>query len=208
MPKYTFNPDAFFKEKMLRVLTEKKFILDIGGGLRVDPKRGNRYSAKTEWMRPYLEKLEYKILDPVPDYSPDYIGDIHHLEFADNSIDAILCLSVLEHVENPIQACQEMYRVLKPGGFCLTYIPLLYYYHAEGTYYKDYWRFTKDTIDILFKPYSEYGKYALRGALATWIHISPLGKNKILARAARFLDLVMKKTKSNQVSGYYIFAIK
>ncbi len=89
------------------------------------------------------------------DYNPDIIGDIHNLPFADNSIEAIVCLAVLEHVENPFKACAEIHRVLKPGGFCLITLPFLYYYHAEKGYYKDYWRFTKDAVELLFQDFSK-----------------------------------------------------
>lgn len=200
--------ENFYKEKLTKILSEKRSLLDIGGGLRVDTKRGNRYSAATEWMRPLIEKIEYKILDPVPDYNPDYIGDIHRLEFANNSLEAIICISVLEHVENPIQACTELHRVLKPGGYCFVYVPFLYYYHAEKGYYRDYWRFTKDTLEMLFKDFSSIELQQLRGALATWLHISPLGKYKLLARAAEWGDKMLNKERSSQTSGYYVFLKK
>ena len=101
-----------------------------------------------------------------------------------------------------------MYRVLKKGGYAFIYIPFIYYYHAEKGYYRDYWRFTGDSIELLFKNFEIKEVQEVRGALETWIHLSPLGKVAFFKYAARFLDKVSGKHKSKQVSGYNIFLIK
>lgn len=200
--------DTFFKERMQRILTEKPRLIDIGGGLRALKKRGNRFDPSRAWMAPLLSKIDYKVLDPVPDFGPDIVGDIHKLPFADNSEDAVVCLAVLEHVEDPAQAARELYRVLKPGGFCLVYVPFLFYYHAEVGYYKDYWRFTKDALELIFKPFSVKEFQSVRGALGTWLHISPLGRSKLLTALFRLFDRTLGKEDSRQVSGYYLFLVK
>ena len=200
--------DQFFKEKMTKMLLDKKRIIDIGGGLRVLEKRGNRFNKERSWMLPLLQKVEYLIMDPVPDYAPDIVGDIHLLPFKDNSEDAIVCIAVLEHVENPFKASAEMHRVLKSGGYCFIYVPFLYYYHAEKTYYKDYWRFTKDSLGILFKDYSSMEIAPVRGAIGTLVRLSPLGRWKMFENIAYFLDKITGKLQSKQVSGYYIFLVK
>lgn len=200
--------DTFFKERMQKILSEKSRLIDIGGGLRALKKRGNRFDPSRAWMAPLLERIDYKVLDPVPDFAPDIVGDIHKLPFADNSEDAIVCLAVLEHVEDPAQAARELYRVLKPGGYCLVYVPFLFYYHAEVGYYKDYWRFTKDALELIFQPFSVKELESVRGALGTWLHLSPLGRSKILTRVFRWLDRILGKENSRQVSGYYLFLVK
>jgi len=200
--------DKFFREKIKKIFTEKKMVLDIGAGLRILEEKGDRYDPSRRWILPYLSKVDYKIMDIIPDYHPDIIGDIHQLPFGDNSQEAIICMAVLEHVENPIQASKELHRVLKPNGYCFLYVPFLYYYHAKEDYYKDYWRFSKDAIDFLFKDFSNIERQSVRGALGTWLHISPLGRSKILVSLFNFLDRLFKKEESNQVSGYYIFVIK
>ncbi len=204
----TYAWDKFFQEKVTKILTEKKKVIDIGGGLRALKEKGNRYAEERSWITPLIERVDYKILDPVSDYHPDIVGDIHALPFQDNECEAIFCIAVLEHVENPIKACEELYRVLSSGGYCFVYVPFLYYYHAHKGYYKDYWRFTKDTIDILFKKFSQKEVHNVRGALSTWLHISPLGKSKFLVKIFNYLDGVFHKDKSNQTSGYYVFLIK
>ena len=111
--------DLFFEEKMKQIFQEKKKIVDIGGGLRVLKEKGNRFDPRRAWISEYLDKVDYKIVDPVPDYKPDIIGDIHDLPFEEDSLDAIICIAVLEHVENPFKAFAEMYRVLKKGDIAL-----------------------------------------------------------------------------------------
>ena len=55
------------------------------------------------------------------------IGDVKtgvcNLPFADGCFDVILCNHVLEHIPNDTKAMQELYRVLKPGGWGIFQIP-------------------------------------------------------------------------------------
>lgn len=50
-------------------------------------------------------------------------ADICHLPFDDNSYDVILCNHVLEHIPDDTKAMQELYRVMKPGGWGVFQIP-------------------------------------------------------------------------------------
>ena len=200
--------ELFFNYKIGQIFLEKKNIIDIGGGLRIDPKRNNRYDKTREWLVSLSKKVDYKIMDPVPDYSPDIVGDIHNLPFASNSVDAIICIAVLEHVEDPMKASREILRTLKPGGYTFIYVPFLYYYHAEKGYYKDYWRFTEDSLRMMFKDFSRFEICAVRGALGTWIRLSPLGRFKFIEDLFYILDKIFGKINSKQVSGYNIFLVK
>lgn len=200
--------EKFFREKIIHIFEENDTIIDIGGTLRVDKERGNRYDPNREWARPYIEKKKYLVLDPVPDYNPDIIGDIHDLQFEDNSQDAILCIAVLEHVENPIKACSEMYRVLKPGGMLFVYVPFLYPYHASPGYYGDYWRYPIDTINMLFKDFSKMEVDTVRGAFETWWYLSPFRSIPLSCQFMRMLDKLFKKEKTKQTSGYNVFLVK
>jgi SAM-dependent methyltransferase len=203
------NPwDKFFEEKIKIIFGEKKSVIDIGGGLRIDKDKGSRFDPQRSWIIPLAQKIEYKILDPVPDYHPDIIGNIHDLPLADNSQEAIICMAVLEHVENPMKAMEEIYRVLKPGGFCFLYMPFLFYYHAEPGYYSDYWRFTEDSIKLLCKNFFKIELCSVRGPIATWLHLNPIGKYRMVKFLSNWLDRVSGKTKSKQVSGYYVFLVK
>ena len=184
-------------------------IIDIGGGLRAVKGRGNRYDERLGALfGEALTKLKYEIVDPVPDYSPDIVGDIHALPLPDNSVDGVICIAVLEHVENPVLAMSELLRVVKSGGKVFLYVPFLYYYHAEVGYYHDYWRYTKDSLPVLARGFSRAEWQGGRGAFETWVHLSPFGRLPLMKTLARAIDTVSGKSKSNQVSGYFGLLVK
>lgn len=56
--------------------------------------------------------------------------DVHQIPFEDNSFDVVFCNHVLEHVEDDIQACKEINRVLKPQGWGIIQSPV---YDLEKT---------------------------------------------------------------------------
>lgn len=69
-----------------------------------------------------LKNLNYTTTDlesPIADVK----ADICNLPFKDNSYDIILCNHVLEHIPNDSKAIQELYRVMKPGGYGVFQIP-------------------------------------------------------------------------------------
>ena len=53
----------------------------------------------------------------------DVKADICDLPFKENEFDIVFCNHVLEHISNDTKAMQELYRVLKPGGFGIFQIP-------------------------------------------------------------------------------------
>lgn len=196
----------FYREKMVQICTEKPSLLDIGGGLRVAREGADRVRKDQEWLYELLKKIDYKIMDPVPDYKPDIVGDIHAMPFDNNTLDAIVCAAVLEHVEDPIRAAKELYRTLRPGGYCYIYVPFLYYYHPEPGYYKDYWRFTEDALRYMFRDFTTLEIEPIRGAIETWFHLNPVTQK--IEWLARILDKITGKDKTKQVSGYSVFLVK
>ncbi len=69
-----------------------------------------------------LKNLEYTTTDlesPIADVK----ADICDLPFENNSFDIIFCNHVLEHIPDDRKAMQELYRILKPGGFGIFQIP-------------------------------------------------------------------------------------
>jgi SAM-dependent methyltransferase len=70
---------------------------------------------------------------------PNVFADAAKLPFADESIDTVLLFQTLEHVERPLEAVEEIFRVLRAGGCLLLSVPMLYPLHDEP---HDYTRFT------------------------------------------------------------------
>ncbi|WP_299113307.1 class I SAM-dependent methyltransferase [uncultured Winogradskyella sp.] len=69
-----------------------------------------------------LDNLDYTttdLLSPIADVK----ADICNLPFEDNSYDIIVCNHVLEHIPDDTKAMQELYRVMKPGGYGIFQIP-------------------------------------------------------------------------------------
>ena len=60
---------------------------------------------------------------------PNVYADGQKLPFKQGSIDSILLLDVIEHLPNPEQCINEIYRVLKPEGKLLLRVPFMYPIH-------------------------------------------------------------------------------
>jgi ubiquinone/menaquinone biosynthesis C-methylase UbiE len=76
----------------------------------------------------------------------DAVGE--HLPLADNSIDLIVSLQVLEHTQKPEQVIREAFRVLKPGGF--LYLSYENYLSFWEPHYKVRW------LPLLPKPIGSF----------------------------------------------------
>lgn len=196
--------DIFAREKIVKIFSDKSLIIDIGGGLRAN--EHNNRGNQNPWLSEYLGKAEYKVLDKVPDHHPDIVGDVHELPLPDNSVDAILCIALLEHVEEPLRAMHEIHRVLKPGGYLFIYVPFLYYYHPMPGYYKDFYRFTYDGVRYMTRDFTTVEMQNVRGAFETVMNLLPIFSKRPLF--FNIVDRLFGKVSSRQTSGYYVFCIK
>ncbi len=197
--------DKFSNDKLRKIFTEKKLIVDIGGGLRLNPDKNNRSRSEWPWIKDLLKNVDYKILDKVADYKPDIVGDVHDLPFEDNSVDAFVAMCILTHVEEPQKAMREMYRCLKPGGYIFLFLPFLYYYHPMKGYYKDFYRFTQDGIEYMMQDFSSVEVQSVRGPISTLLNLIPMFSKK--TKKFDWLDRLFKPD-SKQVSGYNVFGVK
>ncbi len=66
-----------------------------------------------------LEYITSDLESPIADVK----ADICNLPFDDNSFNVVFCNHVLEHIIDDTKAMQELYRVLKKGGFGIFQIP-------------------------------------------------------------------------------------
>lgn len=145
-------PNLFGSEKKMCPCcgAEAKF-LAFGRPIRLDvicPSCGSfeRHRFVNIWLKENSEKIRGKrVLHFAPEeliaellsrQASEYIGadyavgkadrqlNIENLDLADASIDLVVCLHVLEHV-NDTAALSELYRVLAPGGEALLMFPII-----------------------------------------------------------------------------------
>lgn len=79
----------------------------------------------------------------------DVVGNVEKLPRAwTGRFSGIICSEVLEHVQRPWKAIDEMARCLRPGGALA--ITTLFAFPEHG-FPNDYWRFTRTTLDMLLE---------------------------------------------------------
>lgn len=126
----------------------RRFVAAPWGTDRLCPRCGSRDRHRALWLwlrdRMRLEETRLRLLHFAPENAlerrvrplTDYVtadlnpgaamvaADITRLPFPDDSFDAILCIHVLEHVDDDRAAVAELRRVLRPGGWAAVMVPI------------------------------------------------------------------------------------
>jgi len=130
-------------------------VVDIGAGGWDVPRK--LLNSKTTTYKTFDQKIYGASKNKV-----DVYGDIQNMPAQwSNYWDNALCLEVIECVQNPFAALDEIYRILKPGGILLLSAPYNYRAFHQGTWKdpkqgaQDYWRFTKMGLELLAKKFSK-----------------------------------------------------
>jgi SAM-dependent methyltransferase len=76
----------------------------------------------------------------------DILATAYETGLADETVDTILSTVVLEHLERPQDAIDEMHRILKPGGAVILSAPLFWHIHEAP---RDFYRYTKYGLSFL-----------------------------------------------------------
>jgi len=75
-------------------------------------------------------------------------ADVMQLDrFSPQSLDAVVSFETIEHVRDPMRACSEFLRVLKPGGMFVGSIPIMVF-HNPGTNFT--WQAALDFVRNMF----------------------------------------------------------
>lgn len=99
-------------------------------------------------------------LDMLPGDGVDIVHDLE--QPLDGQYDHVDCCSVLEHVRRPWLLAENIERLMAPGATILCVVPFVWRVHG---YPSDYWRFTKEALDVLFPNVDWYEKlYHSNGA--------------------------------------------
>ncbi len=111
-------------------------------------------------------------------------GNILHLPLKDNTIDAIYGGGVIEHFKNTKMAVDEMYRVLKVGGYAINTVP---YLNLASLSYRQLW--------------GNIPNMPILRQLAEFIHIKLLrGRHMIFGYEMSFLGTTL--TRIHKKSGF------
>jgi len=103
--------------------------------------------------------------DIVPGPTVDLVCPVEALGVPDASQDVVICLSVLEHVDDPARAVRELHRVLRPGGVVLAATHGCFPWHP---YPQDHWRWTQTGLVLLFRDAGGFRSVQLTSTRGTW----------------------------------------
>jgi ubiquinone/menaquinone biosynthesis C-methylase UbiE len=112
-------------EQILQEIPKNGKILDAGAGtqryrkyckhLEYVSQDFGEYDGKGDSSALQMGKFNYGKLD--------IVSDITSIPMSNSSFDAIMCIEVLEHLPNPVQAIKEFSRLLKPNGHLIITAP-------------------------------------------------------------------------------------
>ena len=137
-----------------------------------------------------------------PLHQVDIVASVYHTGIQDNLVDTVLSTAVLEHLECPQDALNEMYRVLKPGGKAILTVPLFWHLHEQP---RDFFRYTEFGLAHLcsqagfeiveIKPLAGFIVtffqelvYFLNRLRRNYLNLPVLGLQAIIQRLAYFLN--------------------
>jgi len=94
-----------------------KLGLNLGAGNSIKP-------------RPNIINVDYLLYK-----NGDLAVDAHNLPFPDGVFDVVASFNVFEHLNDPLRASKEIFRVLKPGGKLIIHTAFLQPLHMEPHHY-------------------------------------------------------------------------
>jgi len=110
----------------------------------------------------------------------------------------VICMSVLEHVNNPFKMCENISKLLNQNGLVFISVPFSWRIHG---YPSDYWRFTPQGIKTLF-PDFDFDTYT--GNVSTNVigEIEPI--NDYMMRAELNIRKGLKRKSYNYLTAFFI----
>ena len=107
--------------------------------------------AKNYPYKKYIPFTKYLTLDLNKSCNPNIICDLHNVGWKSDYFDVVIATEIIEHLYDPQLAINEIYRILKRNGICILSTRFIYRYHRDPG---DYYRFTWDSLNYLFRKYS------------------------------------------------------
>lgn len=128
-----WHPDVLARDQWVAAraaeLPKGSRVLDAGAGSsKYRPFFAHCHYRTQDFCQYQGERVKY--LEPI-----DFVCDITQIPLPDQSLEAILCTEVLEHVVDPMRVVEEFARLLGPGGRLFITAPLLSHLHMEPYHY-------------------------------------------------------------------------
>lgn len=126
-------------------------------------------SIEGEGSQDFLNSPDLQIIESDVSFGPrtQIILDAHAIPYQTETFDCVVAQAVLEHVLDPFQCVDEIYRILKPDGIIYVEIPFMQQVHG-GAY--DFTRFTRSGQRRLLRQFEEIasGITAGPGTVLAW----------------------------------------
>lgn len=139
-------------------------------------------------------------------------ADVKDLPFDENIFDTILLTQVLEHINEPFKALDEIKRVIKPNGILVLSVPFIYQAHATPY---DFFRFSEYGLKQICKDNNfEILEFHYQGYLGTTIFsiingfIWELFSKKKWIRNTIGLPIILFIFSINNIIGFFLDKIK
>ena len=136
----------YYLKNHVATLPDITTVLNLGALPNDKDKQGSLY-------KDYFKGKEYYTLDKNrhSESSNHFNKDLHESWKFEKRFDLVIAMSVLEHIENPFLACDNIKELLNPKGYIFISVPFFYPIHKDPHgRFSDYWRFTDDAIKLLF----------------------------------------------------------
>jgi len=202
--------------KLQLLIQRSHTILDIG--------TSQRFAKELKKYETLFEGKNYIAAGYHPEniygvYNCDIHADIEAIPYDNESMDAIICLEVLEHVKNPFQAAKEIKRVLKKDGTLLLTVPFLTSYHGgnrklqNGFTHKhkgfsDFWRFTHEGLYLMFHGLSYFEIHPIDGRIELMLKNLGLDRFIHIPFFRTLIDKIDTPRLSHSTSRHLIYATK
>lgn len=131
-----------------------EFIKDINKTIKEGSTVFDAGAGDGHWRKHLPEKINYISMDlGVGDASVDYShldikGDLRSIPLADESVDVIISIQVLEHLPEPWVVLKEFNRILKKGGYIFASCPQGEPQHQVPY---DFYRYTVYGLESIFR---------------------------------------------------------
>lgn len=154
----------------------------------------------------YIPHTKYVRLDINEETKPDVCCDLHKIEWQSDYFDTVIATEVLEHLYEPPRAIDEIYRILKPGGICILSTRFIYPYH--GVKEPDYYRFTWDSLNYLFRKFSKVEVYHHGNKIQTLWQIFNEGIIIVFLNVFNPIIARIHFKKTTCPCGFIVYAVK